>query len=163
MVALTWLRGLLAHRRARLLATAGGVAVGVALLASVGTFLSATTSKMTERAVGRVPVDWQVEAASGANPADVLAKVRSQPGVKRALPVSFARTSGLRATAGGSTQTTGAGKVLGLPPGYAKAFPGELRMLSGTERGALLAQQTAANLHAKPGDTVRIGLPGAGS
>ena len=36
MVALTWLRGLLAHRRGRLLATAIGVAVGVALLASIG-------------------------------------------------------------------------------------------------------------------------------
>ena len=36
MVALTWLRGLLAHRRSRIVATALGVAVGVALLASIG-------------------------------------------------------------------------------------------------------------------------------
>ena len=75
MVALTWLRGLLAHRRSRLLATAAGVAVGVALLASIGTFLSSTTSKMTQRAIARVPVDWQVEAQPGANPRDVLAQV----------------------------------------------------------------------------------------
>jgi putative ABC transport system permease protein len=163
MVALTWLRGLLARRRARLLATAAGVAVGVALLASVGTFLSSTTAKMTHRAAGRVPVDWQVEAASGASPAAVLAKVRSQPGVTGALPVGFAGTPGLRATSGGSTQTTGPGKVLGLPAGYAKAFPGQLRLLSGAGSGALLAQQTAANLHAKPGDLVRIGRPGGGS
>ncbi len=44
MVVLSWMRGLLAHRRRRLVSTALGVAVGVALLASIGTFLSATTS-----------------------------------------------------------------------------------------------------------------------
>jgi putative ABC transport system permease protein len=44
MIVLTWLRGLIAHRRSRLLSTAAGVAVAVALLASIGTFLSATTS-----------------------------------------------------------------------------------------------------------------------
>ncbi len=163
MVALTWLRGLVAHRRARLLSTALGVALGVALLASIGTFLSSTTSKMTQRAIGRVPVDWQVEAQNGAKPGDVLATVRRQPGVTRALPVSFATTTGLTATTGASTQRTGPGKVLGLPDGYAHAFPGQLRTLSGAGTGVLLAQQTAANLHAKPGDTIAIGRPGGGS
>jgi putative ABC transport system permease protein len=158
MVALTWIRGLLAHRRGRLLATAAGVAVGVALLAAIGTFLSSTTSKMTHRAIGQVPVDWQVEAQSGAQPADVLAKVRRQPGVRRALPVTFASTTGLQTTSGGATQQTGPGKVLGLPDSYAQTFPGELRVLSGRGTGVLLYQQTAANLHAKPGDTVALGL-----
>ncbi|MBI5104421.1 MAG: ABC transporter permease [Solirubrobacterales bacterium] len=158
MVALTWLRGLLAHRRARVLSTALGVAVGVALLASIGAFLSSTTGKMTDRAVARVPVDWQVETQPGARATDVLAKVRAQPGVVRALPVSFADTPGLRASIGGSTQQTGPGKVLGLPDGYARAFPGEIRPLSGAGTGVLLAQQTAANLHARPGDRVQIGL-----
>ncbi len=160
MIALTWLRGLLAHRRDRLLATAAGVAVGVALLASIGTFLSSTNSKMTQRAAARVPVDWQVEGRNGTRPADLLAKVSRQPGVTKALPVGFANTSGLQATTGGSVQRTGPGKVLGLPAGYARAFPGELRTLSGAGTGALLAQQTAANLHAKPGDVVSIGRPG---
>jgi putative ABC transport system permease protein len=163
MIALTWLRGLLAHRRTRLLATALGVAVGVALLASIGTFLSSTTAKMTTRAIGQVPIDWQVEAQSGADPAAVLAAVRHQPGVARALPVTFANTTGLTASTGGSTQQTGPGRVLGLPPGYAAAFPGELRMLSGSGSGVLLAQQTAANLHVRPGDSVAIGRPGGGS
>jgi putative ABC transport system permease protein len=162
MVALTWLRGLIAHRRSRLLSTAAGVAVAVALLASIGTFLSSTTSKMTTRAIARVPVDWQVEAQPGANPRAVLAQVQRQPGVERALPVSFAPTTGLRATSGGSTQSTGPGQVLGLPDGYAAAFPGELRTLSGSGSGVLLAQQTAANLHARPGDTIAIGRPGMG-
>ena len=163
MVALTWLRGLAAHRRSRLLSTTLGVAVGVALLAAIGTFLSATTSQMTQRAIGQVPVDWQVEAQSGSNPADVLARTRRQPGVARALPVAFAPTSGLRARSGGSTQQTGPGRVLGLPDGYAKAFPGVLRVLAGSGTGVLLYQQTASNLHARPGDTITIGRPGGGS
>jgi putative ABC transport system permease protein len=160
VVALTWLRGLIAHRRSRLLSTALGVAVAVALLASIGTFLSSTSSQMTRRAVDRVAVDWQVEAEPGARPADVLAQVKRFPGVTRALPVGFADTTGLVATTGGSTQQTGPGKVLGLPAGYAKTFPAELRLLAGRGDGVLLAQQTAANLRAKPGDSVRIGLPG---
>ena len=160
MVALTWLLGLLAHRRSRLLSTALGVAVGVALLASIGTFLSATTSQMTQRAIGQVPVDWQVEAQGGANAADVLAKTRQQPGVAGALPVTFASTTGLQASTGGSTQQTGPGRVLGLPDGYAKRFPSVIRGLSGSPTGVLLYQQTAANLHAKPGDTITIGRAG---
>jgi putative ABC transport system permease protein len=160
MVALTWLRGLVAHRRARLLATAAGVAVAVALLASIGAFLSATTSKMTERAIARVPVDWQVEVQPGARPASVLAAVRQRPGVRRALPVGYGRTPGLQAKTGATVQTTGPGRVLGLPDGYAQAFPGQLRTLSGRGTGVLLAQQAAANLHARPGDVVAIGRPG---
>ena len=160
MVALTWLRGLLVHRRGRVLGTALGVAVGVALLASIGSFLSATTSKMTQRAIGRVPVDWQVQAQNGASPAQVLVQVRHQPGVTRALPVSFANTTGLTASVGGSVQRTGPGKVLALPDGYARAFPGQLRTLAGRGSGVLLAQQTAANLHARPGDRLTIGMPG---
>jgi putative ABC transport system permease protein len=157
VVALTWLRGLVARRRGRLVATAIGVAVGVALIASIGAFLSSTNAKMTTRAIARVPVDWQVEAQPGTDPARVQSQVAHFPGVKRALPVRFANTSGLRARTGRSVQSTGPGKVLGLPPGYARAFPGELRTLSGSGTGVLLAQQTAANLHARPGDTVTIG------
>jgi putative ABC transport system permease protein len=163
MLSLSWIRGLLAHRRSRLLSTALGVAVGVALLASIGTFLSSTTSKMTDRAIAQVPVDWQVEAQGTAKPADVLSKTRAQKGVTRAQPVAFAPTTGLRATTGGSTQQTGPGRVLGLPPGYSATFPGVIRVLSGSGSGVLLYQQTASNLHARPGDTIRIGLPGGTS
>jgi putative ABC transport system permease protein len=161
MVALTWLRGLVAHRRGRLLSTAMGVAVAVALLASIGTFLSSTTSKMTHRAIGRVPVDWQVQGTPGTSRGALLSQVTRQPGVTKGVPVTFANTSGLKATTGGSTQTTGPGEVLGLPPGYAHTFPGSIRTLSGRGDGVVLAQQTAANLHAAPGDTVSIRLPGA--
>jgi putative ABC transport system permease protein len=155
-----WLRGLVRHRRARLLSTAAGVAVGVSLLASIGTFLSATTSKMTFRAAAGVAVDWQVQAAKGADARTVLAAVARTPGVTAALPVAIADTTGLSATASGSTQQTGPGKVVGLPAQYAQAFPGALRTLSGSGAGVLLAQQTAANLHARPGDMIGIGRAG---
>lgn len=161
MVALSWLRGLVARRRARLMSTAAGVAVGVALIASIGTFLSSTTSKMTTRAIARVPVDWQVEVQPGGDPARVLRQVQGFPGVKRALPVQFAETTGLAATSGGSVQRTGPGRVLGLPAAYRTVFPGQLRTLAGRDSGVLLAQQTAANLHARPGDTISIGRAGA--
>lgn len=160
MLTVRWLRGLLAHRRGRLAATAIGVAVGVALIASIGTFLSATTGRMTAQAVGRVSVDWQVEVQPGASPARVATATGSFPAVREALPVTFAPTTGLRAATGRSLQTTGPGRIVGLAPGYASAFPGELRLLAGRLDGALLAQQTAANLRAAPGDTVAIERPG---
>jgi putative ABC transport system permease protein len=161
MVALSWLRGLVGHRPTRIAATALGVAVGVALIASIGTFLSATNARMTQRAIARVAIDWQVEAQPGADPAALLAAVRAFPGVKQAVAVRFASASSLTATTQGTTQTTGAARVLGLPAGYAAAFPGELRLLSGSLGGVLVAQQTASNLHVAPGSTVTIARPGA--
>ncbi|MEP6625549.1 MAG: FtsX-like permease family protein, partial [Acidimicrobiia bacterium] len=79
-----------------------------------------------------------------------------------ALPVEFAQTPGLQAITGGSTQTTGAGVVVGLPDTYRRVFPGVIRDLVGARTGVLVAQQTAANLHVAPGDTItidRTGLP----
>ena len=160
MVALNWLRGLVAHRPTRIAATALGVAVGVALIAAIGTFLSSTNSKMTQRAIARVAIDWQVEAQPGAKASDLLSKVSAFPGVKRALPVRFASAPSLTATTQGTTQTTGAARVLGLPAGYATAFPGELRLLSGNLGGVLVAQQTASNLHVAPGSTITVARPG---
>jgi len=117
-------------------------------------------SQMTRRAVRQVPVDWQVEVQPGATGADVLAAVQRRSDVRMALPVGFGSTPGFEATTGGTTQTTGAGVVVGLPDGYRAAFPAEIRTLAGTSGGVLVAQQTAANLHAGPGDTVIIHRPG---
>ena len=78
------------------------------------------------------------------------------------MPVGYADVSSFRAASAGAIQTTGAGKVLGLPDGYLNAFPAELRALVGSTSGTLLSQQTAANLHARVGDRItvaRIGLP----
>jgi putative ABC transport system permease protein len=160
MFSLTWLRGLAARRRGRLAAAACGVTIAVALLASIGSFLSASKATMTARAAADVPVDWQVQAEPGADLTAVLDTVTATAGVTAAALVGFATTSGLSATTGGSTQSTGPGVVLGLPDGYRSTFPGELRDLAGAGTGALLAQQTAANLHAAPGDTITVGRAG---
>ncbi|GAA2328953.1 FtsX-like permease family protein [Streptomyces cuspidosporus] len=156
----TWLSGLVRRRRGRLFAAALGVSLAVALIAALGSFLTASKSTMTDRAVRSVAVAWQVEVQPGASPAKVLSTVRSSPGVHTALPVGFAHSTGFQARTGGSTQSTGSGVVLGLPPGYRSAFPGEIRQLTGSPSGALIAQQTAANLHVAPGDTVTVSRPG---
>ena len=159
---ITWLGGLLRRHTGRLLATAVGISLAVALIAALGTFLTASKATMTARAVRSVAVDWQVQVRPGADPAAVLNAVTKIPGVTATEPVGMAQTTGLEATAGGATQTTGPGLVLSLSPTYRHTFPGEIRQLSGSPTGVLLAQQTAANLHVRPGDKVSIGRAGAG-
>lgn len=162
MVAITWTAGLLRRRRVRVLGASAGVALAVGLLASLGAFVATAKAQMTRRAVRQVPVDWQVEVQPGASPDDVLGAIRSRQDVVKALPVGFGTASGFQATTGGTIQSTGPGLVMGLPPGYRSAFPAEVRSLAGGTEGVLVAQQTAANLHAGPGDTVTIarqGLP----
>ncbi|MGO4602679.1 FtsX-like permease family protein [Terrabacter sp. 2YAF2] len=159
----TWTMGLLRRRGGRLLAVSVGIAVAVSLIASLGTFLTASQQTMTARALRSVAVDWQVEVQPGADPAAVRATVAGSNGVRAALPVTFARSTGLQATAGGTTQTTGAAMVLGLPDGYRAQFPAEIRQLSGAPSGVLVAQQTASNLHIRPGSQVVISLGGSRS
>jgi len=67
----TWLGGLLRRRPARLGAAAVGVAVAVALLASLGSFLAHSKATMTDRAVRGVAVDWQVQVTPGTDPATI--------------------------------------------------------------------------------------------
>jgi putative ABC transport system permease protein len=155
-----WAVGLLRRRAGRIAATACGVAVAVALLASLGAFLVSSRATMTARAVRDVGVDWQVQVQPGADPAAVLDLVRADPGTAHALPVGFERVDGLAADAGGITRTTGAATIVGLPDGYRATFPRELRTLVGADTGVLLAQQTAANLGVAPGGTVTITLSG---
>ncbi|MFI1709595.1 FtsX-like permease family protein [Streptomyces griseoruber] len=157
-----WARGLARHRTGRLLAALAGVTLAVALVAALGSFLTASKATMTQRALRSVAVDWQVQVQPGADPNAVLSLVQKTPGTRTALPVGFARTSGFSARVQGSIQTTGPGVALGLPDGYRARFPDAVRTLSGSSSGVLLAQQTASNLHAAPGDTVGVQLPGAG-
>ncbi|MFF7050044.1 FtsX-like permease family protein [Streptomyces griseorubiginosus] len=157
-----WAGGLARHRIGRLLAAVAGIALAVALVAALGSFLTASKATMTQRAVRSVAVDWQVEVQPGADPNAVRSLVRATAGTRAALTVGFARTTGFTASVGGSTQTTGPGVALGLPTDYRSHFPDELRTLSGSGAGVLLAQQTASNLHAAPGDTIGVRLPGAG-
>ena len=156
----TWLLGLLRRRPGRLAVTAAGIAAAVALLACLGSFLGTAQHSMTARAVRSVAVDWQVEVQPNTAASAVLTTVRSTPTVTAALPVGFAKSTGFVAQTGASTQTTGPATVLGIPPDYRAQFPDAIRTLVGAEGGVLLAQQTAANLHAAPGDTVQIGRAG---
>ncbi|MFI0188442.1 FtsX-like permease family protein [Streptomyces sp. NPDC017082] len=157
-----WTRGLARHRTGRLLAAVAGIALAVALVAALGSFLTASKATMTQRAVRSVAVDWQVQVQPGADPGTVMSLIRKAPGTRAALPVGYARAAGFTAQVQGSTQTTGSGMALGLPDGYRRLFPDAIRTLSGSPTGTLLAQQTASNLHAAPGDTIGIRLPGVG-
>ncbi|MBO0813810.1 MAG: ABC transporter permease [Actinobacteria bacterium] len=157
---LTWLWGLLRRRPIRVAGSVTGIAVAVALFGSLGAFFAASKAHMTRQAAAGVIVDWQVQLAPGTSTAPAGRAIAGAPGVVRSLPVGYAPTTGLTASAGGTFQATGPGQVLGLPPGYAAAFPGELRFLLGARHGVLLAQQTAANLHAGVGTVIGIRRPG---
>lgn len=158
MLTLIWMRGLLERRTVRVVGVALCLALSVALVASLGAFITAANAGMTARAVAGVPVDWQVELAPGTDAVAGLRTITAQPGVRRAMATGYGDLTALVATTGPTVQTTGAGRVLGLPAGYAAAFPGEVRYLAGSHRGVLLAQQTAANLHVSVGDPFTLRL-----
>lgn len=160
MLTLTWLRGTIYRRAGRAIAEAIGIALAVALVVAIGSFLDAAKHTMTTRSVQPVAVDWQVESQVGADATSTLDLVRTQPGVTNAVPVEFATTAGMSAATGTSIQSTGPGVAIGLPNGYATLFPSEVRLLTGTLDGALIAQQTASNLHATPGTVVTISRAG---
>jgi putative ABC transport system permease protein len=155
-----WLPALLRRQPARLLGAAIGVAIAVALLASLGAFLAHAKASMTGRAVRSVSVGWQVQVAQGSDPAKIASLVAHTPNVQASQTVGFTQVPALSATTAGSTQTTSSGVVLGLPQTYPATFPGEIRTLTGSGTGVLLAQQTASNLHAAPGSRITIQRPG---
>ncbi len=158
---LLWIAGLVRHRLFRLAGTALGVAVTVALVATLGFFLTGSSATMTARAVDAVPIDWQVEAVPGSDPAKIESAIRKAATVSALDTALYATADGFVATTGGTVQTTGPGTVIAFDQGYLARFPQEVRLLSGDMTGVLIAQQTAANLHAGPGDTVtikRVGL-----
>lgn len=163
MLTLLWLKGLLSRRSGRLLGAILGVAVTVALLTSLGAFIASSSASMTMRAVASVPVDWQVQLSPGTDPskaAEALGKTTQYSALEQ---VGYADSSGLSSNTGGTVQTTGPGKVLGIGDGYKTNFSAELRALIGslnTPEGALVAQQTAANLHVTVGDSITIGRLG---
>ncbi|MCU1457788.1 MAG: transporter integral rane protein, partial [Actinomycetia bacterium] len=159
MIALTWLRGLI-RRPGRLVVVTLGVALAVAMLATLGGFLGTSKATMTRRSVSSVAVDWQIQASTGVDPGAVARTVAADPRVRATQVVGFADSPGFTATSNGTTQSTGAGVVLGIPDAYRATFPAEIRTLVGPTRGVLVTQQTAANLHAAPGDTITIARAG---
>jgi putative ABC transport system permease protein len=159
-----WLRGLLTGRSGRLFGAIAGVGLTIALIVAIGTFTASASRTMTQRAIAGVPVDWQIELRTGADVAAVNTAVAAAASVTDLRAVLYGRSTGLRATTGlaGQTteQTTGPGRVLGLPADYATVFPRQIELLLGTMDGALVAQQTASNLHVGPGDSVTVGRAG---
>ncbi|TPI99577.1 FtsX-like permease family protein [Mesorhizobium sp. B2-8-1] len=164
MMLLLWIRGVLARRLLRVAGAMAGVALTVALLAAMALFLANSSTSMTTRAISAVPIDWQVQVISGAD-SDLIGKalIEAAP-VKAVHQVRYADVAGFEAQTGGTMQTTGPGQVIAFDSSNEEDFPAEVRPLSGKTDGVLIAQQTAANLHVGPGDTVsikRVGLPPA--
>ncbi|MDB4867615.1 MAG: transporter permease [Cohnella sp.] len=157
-----WTRGLLKRRVGRLIGAIIGVALTVSLLSSLGSFIADSDAKMTTKAVESIPVDWQILLNPGADLAAVKKAVADTTPYTDMYQVGYADVSGFVATTAGTTQTTGTGKVVGVPSDHRKFMQSEVRSLLGNTEGVLVAQQTAANLHVTVGDTVtvqRVGLP----
>jgi putative ABC transport system permease protein len=156
---LIWLRGLMRHRRGRLAGVVAGIAVSVALIATLAGFVADARAKMTRQAIADVAVDWQVQLAQGADAPQAIAELSRSPGYSKLSEVGYFDTPGFESRETETVQVTGPGKVLGLQPGYRDAFPAEIRDLVGSG-DVLLAQQTAANLHAEPGSMISVKRPG---
>jgi putative ABC transport system permease protein len=155
-----WLFGLVRTRTATVIGSAAGVAIMVGLIVALGAFVQSSTARMTVRATDNVPIDWQIEIVPGASVDAVGKAMRQAARIAHTAAVGYAAVDGLEAASDGTVQVTGPGKILGLDQQYFADFPGNIRPLVGTTEGVLAAQQTAANLHIVPGDTVTIHRPG---
>ncbi len=157
-----WLQGILICRSERFMGAVTGIGLTIALLASLGLFITSSSIDMTNKAIAEVPVDWQVLLSSPADAQAVMEAIGKTTPYTALEKVWYADVAGFTATTGGTVQTTGPGKVLGISSQYRKTFSAEFRQLTGEKQGVLVAQQTAANLHVKEGDVVtieRINLP----
>lgn len=162
MIPFLWLKSLARTAAGRMAATSLGIALAVGLLVVLGVFVTAAGDTMTARAVANVPVDWQIELAPGADQ-PMVEKALADAGLAKSIAiVAYAKIDGFSAVAGGTEQVTGAGQVLGLPPGYQAMFPRQIELLSGSADGPVIFTQTAANLHVGLGDTITIQRPGVG-
>ncbi|AYG69727.1 MULTISPECIES: ABC transporter permease [unclassified Rhizobium] len=162
MMFILWIRGVLAHRLARVAGSAVGIGLAVALLAILALFLVSAGASMTSRAVSAVPIDWQVQLVPGADQNAMRKALDKTALIQAARQASYADVIGFEASTSNTVQTTGPGQVIAFDDNYLRDFAKEVRFLSGSRDGVLIAQQTAANLHVGPGDRVtikRIDLP----
>ncbi|MEC5382946.1 ABC transporter permease [Aurantimonas sp. C2-6-R+9] len=151
-----WIKGIFKRRAVQIALAYSGVAIAVALIALIGVFSVISASTMTERAVAQVVVDWQVQPKLAADSGAIKTALEALPSIRAVSQVDYADMRALQATTGGTVQTTGAAKVFGIDAGYRSAFPEQMRLLLGSLDGPVLAQQTAANLHAGIGDSIQI-------
>jgi len=157
-----WLRGKLTNRGGRLTGVIVGVALTVAVLASLGAFLATSSVSMTERAISMLPVDWQVQLTPATPITATIDELSRAIDYEAARSVAYADVAGFETMTGGTIQTTGSGQVLALSRAMRKPFLA--RSGYWPERGTALPWRSRppANLHAVAGDTVsiqRIGLP----
>lgn len=155
-----WLKGSFTKRPGRMLGAIVGIAITMALLSAIGSFISYSGASMTARAIQNVPVDWQVQIVPGISPDTVRTEIAKATKFSAFETTGYADVKGLEAKTGNSTQRTGPGKVVGISDTYRKNFPAEFRSLIGSPAGVLTTQQCAANLHIQPGDSVNIQRPG---
>jgi putative ABC transport system permease protein len=128
----------------------------VALLLDLGLFIDQSGREMTARALQSLTTDLQIERASGSNEATVTKAITDAAPKAVVASVGYASIDAFEFSSRDSTQTTGAGKAVGVSAGYFEPRANDLRILSGDLSGAVLLQQTAANLHAQPGDVVTM-------
>ena len=151
-----WMRGVLAHRPGRVVGALIGVAVTTTLVSSLGSYLGRSFGVMTLRAADSVPVDWQLLLRASADEAAVRKALAATGTLVGFESVAYADVAKLKAVTGATTQVTGAAKAVGLEPSYTALFPHAFRQLTGRAGGVELAQQTAANLRVRAGDTISI-------
>lgn len=153
---LRYVLSVLRRRPTETLAAALAVALTAAFLASLGSFVAQTGSRLTLTAAARVPVDWQVQLTPGGDRAAALKALSGIKGLVGSRPVDYARVAGLQSVSRTGTRTTGAAYVVSVPADYASFAPSEIRSLVGRTGGVLLQQQTASNLAAAPGARVQV-------
>ncbi|MEO5807647.1 FtsX-like permease family protein [Devosia sp.] len=153
---IAWLSGLLRTRSGRIIGIVAGIVVAVALLADLGTFIQGSAATMTSRAVATAPIDWQVQVLPGSDKAAIRQAITDAAPTSSIFEVGYADVASFEFKSDTCIQVTGAGKALGLDATYIATLPSGFRILAGDTSGAVLLQQTAANLHAAPGDTVVV-------
>ena len=157
MIALTWLRGLLAHRRSRLLVDGRRRRrrrrpAGLDRDLPLGHHVEDDPARDRARAhrlAGRGPAGRQRARRPGRRSSAIRASPARCPCASRPPPACAPPASG-------STQTTGPGKVLGLPDGYAACLPrraahpvgaGDRRPARPADRGQPPCQAGRHDLH----------------
>ena len=151
-----WLAGLLTRRPLELFVAAVSIALTVAFVASLGSFVTQSHAALSARAAASVPVDWQVQVTPQGDPATVSKQVQALPAVRAVRVVDFAHVKALTSTGAQGARSTGDAYVVSISPDYTKTFPGELRHLLGATTGSMLFQQTAANLATEPGGQINV-------
>jgi putative ABC transport system permease protein len=152
----SWALGLIRRWPTRLVGAMIGVALSLALLACLGSFVDWSARTMTRRALSGLPLDWQIRFNSSADETKVRAAVQETDPNAVMEVAGYAEVPSLLAKTGQTVQTTGAAVVLGFDENYAGSFPAELAPMIGAREGILAQQQTAANLNISVGDSVMV-------